>query len=151
MRKEFFRYFFSPAIASLWVIYGMFWGGFLIWGIHTEKLFPPEMPYARAEIGFAVVFWVVWMAMAAGQPLLRNWSRARPLIIIDDSGLWLRRYDELMRWSEIQWVEWEWLGQDARFTIVWRHKPFRVGRRLLYMDIWTVTGTYGGRIPSTRW
>jgi hypothetical protein len=101
---------------------------------HSEKLWPPETPYARAAIGFVVVFWVVWMAMAAGQPLLRNWSKARPLIIIDDSGLWLRRYGALMRWSEIQSVEWEWLGQDARFTIVWTHEPFRLGVRMGYMD-----------------
>jgi len=87
VRKEFFCYFFSPAIASLWVIYGMFWGGFIILGIHFEKLWPPETPYRRAAIGFVVVFWVVWMAMAGAHPLLRNWSKARPLIIIDDCGL----------------------------------------------------------------
>jgi hypothetical protein len=79
MRKEFFRYFYSPAMATLWVIFGMIWGGVLIWEIqHSGKLWPPETAYARAAIGFVVVFWIVWMAMAATSPLLRNWSKARP-------------------------------------------------------------------------
>jgi hypothetical protein len=60
-----------------------------------------------------------------------------------------------MHWSEIQWVEWEWLGQNARLTIVWRHEPFRVGRTLLYMDgdgnVWRPHSIYEVVLIKAHW
>ena len=70
---------------------------------------------------------------AAANPWLRKRSMTRPLIIIDDAGLWLREVGELMRWSEIQSVE---CGRriQPRCTIVWRHEPIRIVAKGNFMD-----------------
>jgi hypothetical protein len=92
---------------------------------------------------FGPGFLVVWIALVAGftiwvavTPWLRKRSKTRPLIIIDDAGLWLRRVGELMPWSEIQSVEWrvlhEWrvhnpginFGGTRDIVVVWKHEQY---------------------------
>jgi len=117
MRKEFFRWW-SITIMVLGVPIGIFMTGAGVWRFLGD---------VRLS---ARVFIVVWTACAASwtifvtaTPWLRKRSKTRPLLIIDDTGLWLRTVGELMPWSEIQSVDWVDLGRGGVQTIVvWRHE-----------------------------
>jgi hypothetical protein len=62
----------------------------------------------------------------------RKRIKNRPLVIIDDAGLCLRKVGELMPWSEIQSVKLECANPDAEyFLIVCRDQRYEFGARFL--------------------
>jgi hypothetical protein len=86
-----------------------------------------------------LLFFAVFAACGAlfailGAHILR-WRKRyknRPLVVIDDAGLWLRKVGELMPWSEIQSVKLEFANPDALFfVIVWRDQRYEFGAGLL--------------------
>jgi hypothetical protein len=161
MRKEFFRYVYSPAIATLFVVFGVLWGA-VLWGVVGWLLLQPEiwksattLYAALASVVPIVIFWIVWMAMtiSARSPRWRERSKTYPLLIIDDCGLWFQEIGELMPWTEIKSIKFDRYGEDEPFDIVCKHPhpfplsvadkcywqgdenlAFRVGIRLGYMD-----------------
>jgi hypothetical protein len=64
----------------------------------------------------------------------RKRYKNRPLVVIDDAGLWLRKVGELMPWSEIQSFKLECTATNAPtlyFVIVWRDHRYEFGAGLL--------------------
>jgi hypothetical protein len=120
----------SATIAIVMVPVGVFMTALGVWaflvGPPSQNLFGPA-------------FLVVWIALVASftiwgaaTPWLRKRSKTRPLIIIDDAGLWLRRVGELMPWSEIQSVEWRVHNPGSNFggtrdiVVVWKHEQYSI-------------------------
>jgi hypothetical protein len=92
-----------------------------------------------------------WMLSAISKWKKRNIAPPT-LITIDDSGLWLRKIGELMRWSEIQSVKISYWGGDA-CTVVWQHSSNRLHHHAYYGDhvgkMWLPVSVYG-EIKSYR-
>jgi hypothetical protein len=135
MRQEFFRYYYSPAQAVLLICVGIdavYWGWAQLPLTHTWPFLQFDKP-AKIFFAFLVVIFASVAIYAAANPWLRKRSMMRPLIIIDDTGLWLREVGERMHWSEIQSVE---CGRriQPRCTIVWRHEPIRIVAKGNFMD-----------------
>jgi hypothetical protein len=135
MRQAYFRYYYSPIQAALLVCAGIgaVYGGWRQLPLtHTWPFLRLDKP-TKIFFGLVIVIFATVAIYAAASPWLRKRSMTRPLIIIDDAGLWLREVGELMRWSEIQSVECGRLIQP-RCTIVWRHKPIRIIAKGNFMD-----------------
>jgi hypothetical protein len=120
MRKELFRWW-SITVAVVAVPLGIFMMGTLIWLFLNDNTLSGRI---AAGVGTAIV--ASWTTFVAATPWLRRRSKMRPLIIIDDAGLWLRSVGELMPWSEIQSVEWKNDGRYINIIVAWRHERYRV-------------------------
>jgi hypothetical protein len=154
MRQELFRYYYSPVQSALLVCVGIdaVYGGWAQLPLtHTWPFLRFDKP-AMLFFGFIVAIFASVAIYAAANPWLRKRSMRRPLIILDDAGLWLREVGELMRWSEIQSVECGRLIQP-RCTIVWRHEPIRIIAKGSYMDrdgkCWLASSVYSA--VKQRW
>jgi len=141
MRKEFFRWW-SITIMVLGVPIGIFMTGAGVWRFLGD---------VRLS---ARVFIVVWTACAASwtifvtaTPWLRKRSKTRPLLIIDDTGLWLRTVGELMPWSEIQSVDW-WILEGAAYKLSSSGGTSDIPAT--GVSSWIMTESIGGHIPSTK-
>jgi hypothetical protein len=137
MRQEFSRYIPSWPVAALGAIFGLYMTRLFAHELLNSGDMPPSgrASFVHYFLVFAIVWCVVWTAVVACSPLWRKRSKRRPIIVIDDNGLWLRQCNELMHWSEIRSVEWKDLGQDARFTVVWKHMSVSINtRRGILMD-----------------
>jgi hypothetical protein len=58
------------------------------------------------------------MAISGTSPRWRERSKACPLLIIDDCGLWFREIGRLIRWTEIHSIKVDRYGEDEPFHIV---------------------------------
>jgi hypothetical protein len=158
MRQEFFRPYYSPPFAALSVILfiGMAYGAWRRLQSHA-----PIWPFQQFDTPcsefcavidhplFQLVCFAALALYAAANPWLRKRSMMHPLIIIDDTGLWLREVGEVLPWSEIQSVEWRWW--QAQFTIVWKRVPIRIFASLMDRDGTRWLPRFVHEVVKERW
>jgi hypothetical protein len=127
MRTELFRYSWTVAIAVCNCLCGAIFTGMWIWtDLNQHHSLPaPGLVSALAVGTIFVTAFPFWM---------RKRSKTRPLMIIDDDGLWSWRYG-LMPWSEIQAIEWkERRGRiDADIIVVRRQARYMLSRCGLWL------------------
>ena len=143
MRTELFRYSWTVAIAICNFLCGAIFMGMSAWtDLNQHHSFPaPGLVGGLAVVTIFVTAFPFWM---------RKRSKTRPLIIIDDDGLWSWRYG-LIPWPEIQTIEWkERRGRiDADIIVVRRHERYMLSRCGLWlMTAKESTGALGGSITS---
>ena len=117
MRKEFYETFPPFAVAVFTLI------GIVVAGFGILVLMHPEPGSKR--LGLLLLAFSLLPPIQVIRALRwRKKNKTLPLIIIDDTGLWHRRFGELIPWSEIQSVEY-WARpsiavEDIR--VVFRHE-----------------------------
>jgi len=139
MRKEFFAEVLSPFSRALGIIFGVV----AVVGIGVDLLNNPPSDERTVETVLFVAC-VIWALSA-----ISGWKKRNiepPLLIaIDDSGLWLQRVGELMRWSEIESVKISYWG-EVSCTIKCRHDSIRLHYPDSYGDrdgkLWTKLRVY---------
>lgn len=78
---------------------------------------------------WTTVMGISCLALTAFSPALQEWSRRRRKIVIDDAGLWLWKYGEMMRWPDIQQLE----CYKGMITGTWKHRRFNIGGGIFSM------------------
>jgi hypothetical protein len=117
MRKEFYETFPPFAVAGFTLI-GTFASVFGIFALtHPAP--------GSTGLGLLLLAFSMLPAIQVFRALRwRKKNKTRPLIIIDDTGLWHRKLGELIPWSEIQSIEyWAHPGTGASdIRVVYRHE-----------------------------
>jgi hypothetical protein len=83
----------------------------------------------------------------------REKNKTRPVVIIDDAGLWLRSVGELIPWSEVQSLERKYTKDGDYIVVVYKDQPHSFGvclmdtdgRRWLTKSIYKETKAYWER------
>jgi hypothetical protein len=71
---------------------------------------------------FTIVLVISCLTLLAFSPALREWSSRRRKIVVDDAGLWLWKYGEMMRWPDLQLLE----GQKGELTAIWNQRRLNI-------------------------
>jgi hypothetical protein len=139
MRTEFTGYHLIPLGLAIGI--GAMWMGMfpMIVIIVSNRQLPPFFFFGLFAFGALLA-----AGAAAGIPWLHRQFESDPDIIIDDTGLVLRRVKlegdwwaqsgELMPWSEIQSVELGPYGRGQGIYVLWRGQRFRYFIKGVYVD-----------------
>jgi hypothetical protein len=118
---------------SIMVLVSVFIGSGLLAFICTLLLAFVGLGQHHSDLWFlgiwTTVIGISCLALTAFSPALQEWSSRHRKIVIDDTGLRLWKYREVMRWPDIQQIE----CYKGMITGTWQHRRFNIGGGIFSM------------------